>query len=118
MNKVFLVGRLTKEPEDRTIYKDEKGFAIASVTLAVDGRKMSDGSHETSFIPLVCFANVAENMINLGRKGALTSIDGTLRQRSYENKDGKTVSVIEVIVDNFTLLEKKPEEKTTTKKSK
>ena len=106
MNRVVLVGRLTKDPEMRTA---TSGTTITSFTLAVDNRmKNADGSRGTTFIGCVCFAQRAETVAKFTKKGSLVGVEGTLNQRKYTRKDGSTASVIEVICDNVQFLDPKP----------
>lgn len=102
MNSVNLIGRATREPEVR---ETTSGIKVAVTGVAVDG--MNDS---VSFIPVVCYAGSAEVMSKYVHKGNLIGLTGRLNQRTYKNSEGKEKSVIEVIVDNIQLLEKKPTE--------
>ena len=105
INRVVLVGRLTKDPEMRTA---NSGNTITSFTLAVDNRiKNADGSRGTTFIGCVCFAQRAETVAKFTKKGHLVAVEGSLNQRKYQRQDGSTASVIEVICDNVEFLEPK-----------
>lgn len=105
INRVVLVGRITKDPELRTA---TSGNSVCSFTVAVDNRlKNSDGSRGTSFIGCVCFASTAETVAKFTRKGSLVGVEGTLNQRKYQRQDGSTASVIEVICDSVQFLEPK-----------
>ena len=105
INRIVLVGRLTKDPELR---QATSGRAITSFTLAVDGRgKKADGTKDTSFIPCVAFGQTAENMSKFTRKGSLVGVDGTLNQRKYQKQDGTNASVLEVLCDSVRFLESK-----------
>ena len=108
INWVVLVGRLTKDPELR---KTESGTSVASFTLALDNRlKDKDGNKTTSFINCVVWKEQAENCVRYIHKGSLVGIEGRLNQRSYLNKEGKNVQVIEVICDSVQFLEPKKQE--------
>ena len=105
INRVVLVGRLTKDPEMRTA---TSGTTITSFTLAVDNRmKNTDGSRGTTFIGCDSFAQRAETVAKFAKKGSLVGVEGTLNQRKYQRQDGSTASVIEVICDNVQFLEPK-----------
>ena len=105
INRVVLVGRLTRDPELRNT---NSGSNVCSFTVAVDNRqKNPDGSKGTSFIPCVCFAQTADLVSKYLRKGALVGVEGRLSQRSYERKDGTKASVLEVICDSVQFLEPK-----------
>lgn len=106
MNRVVLVGRLTRDPELR---KTQSQMSVASFTVAIDNRtKGPNGEKTTSFIPCTIWGQAAENVSRFTRKGSLVGVDGRLQQRSYESRDGRKVSVIEVVCDSVQFLEKKP----------
>lgn len=103
INRVVLVGRLTRDPELRTT---GSGISVATFTLAVDRRfANSQGERGADFISCVIWRKAAENFCNFTSKGSLVGIDGRIQTRSYDNKDGQRVYVTEVVVDNFSLLE-------------
>ena len=105
INRVVLVGRLTKDPEVRYI---QSGTAVVSFTLAVNRQYTNQqGQREADFINCVIWRKPAENFANFTKKGSLVGIDGRLQTRNYENQQGQRVYVTEVIVDNFALLESK-----------
>ena len=105
INRVVLVGRMTKDAELR---KTASGTSVASFTLALDNRvKGQNGERTTSFIPCTIWNQQAENMVRFVKKGSLVGVEGRLNQRSYQNKDGKNVQVIEVICDSVQFLERK-----------
>lgn len=107
INRVVLVGRLTRDPDLRTT---GSGISVVSFTLAVDRQwTNSQGERDTDFINCVIWRKAAENFANFTSKGSLVGIDGRLQTRSYENKDGQRVYVTEVVVDNFSFLESRRE---------
>ena len=92
INRVVLVGRLTKDPEMRTT---TSGNTVTSFTLAVDNRlKNPDGSRGTVFIGCVSFAQRAETVAKFTKKGNLVAVEGSLNQRKYQRQDGSAASVI------------------------
>lgn len=99
MNKVVLIGRLTKEPELR--YTPGSGAAVTSFTLAVDKYNKSTGQKEADFIPIVVWGKTAENCANYLSKGSQCAISGRLQTRSYDAKDGTKRYVTEVVADAF-----------------
>lgn len=104
INRVVLVGRLTKDPELRKTINS----AVASFTIAVDNRlKGPNGEKTTSFIPCVAWNQQAENTVKFVRKGSLVGVEGRLNQRTYDSKDGRKVQIIEVICDTVQFLEPK-----------
>lgn len=103
INRVVLVGRLTRDPELRTT---GSGISVATFTLAVDRQYTNaQGERGADFISCVIWRKAAENFTNFTSKGSLVGIDGRIQTRSYDDKDGKRVYVTEVVVDNFSLLE-------------
>lgn len=104
INRVVLVGRLTRDPELR---RTTSGVAVASFTIAVDNRVKSGAERSASFIPCTVWNQAAENMAKFTRKGSLVGIEGRLNQRSYDSKDGRRVNVLEVICDSVQFLEPK-----------
>ena len=108
INRVVLVGRLTRDPELR---RTGSGNSVCSFSVAVDNRmKNPDGTRGTSFIPCVVFQQSADNMVRFLKKGALVGIEGRLNQRSYQRQDGTTAKVIEVVCDSVQFLEPKQAE--------
>lgn len=104
VNRVVLVGRLTRDPELR---RTGSGDAVTSFTLAIDDRTGRDSEKTTSFFNVTCWRGTAENVAKYLRKGSLAGVDGRLQQRSYENKNGVKVSTVEVIAENVQFLEPK-----------
>lgn len=105
MNKVLLTGRLSKDPELR---KTNSGSSVASFTIAVDNRtKDAQGNRTTSFIPCTAWNGTADLVAKYLHKGNLIGVDGTLAQRSYENRQGQKVNVIEVNCESVDFLEPK-----------
>ncbi|SDK22723.1 single-stranded DNA-binding protein [Sediminibacillus albus] len=105
LNRVVLVGRLTKDPDLRYT---PNGVAVANFTLAVN-RPFSNqqGNREADFINCVVWRRAAENLANFMNKGSLVGVDGRLQTRSFEGQDGKRVFVTEVVADTVQFLETK-----------
>lgn len=104
INRVVLVGRLTRDPELR---RTSSGIAVASFTIAVDNRVKSGAEKSASFIPCTVWNQAADNMAKFTRKGSLVGIEGRLNQRTYDAKDGRRVNVLEVICDTVQFLDPK-----------
>lgn len=105
MNKTFLIGRLTKDPELRYT---ESNKAIANFTIAIDRQYTnSQGEKETDFINIVTFQKQAENVKKYVSKGSQVAVDGRIQTRNYEDKDGKRIYVTEVIADRVQFLDTK-----------
>jgi single-strand DNA-binding protein len=105
LNRVVLIGRLTKDPELRY---SPSGVAISTFTLAIDRRfKNAQGEKETDFIPCVVFKQLAEICANYLSKGKLASVDGRIQVRTYNDKDGQKRWVTEVIAEDVHFLSPK-----------
>lgn len=103
MNKVVLVGRLTKDPELK--FAQGTGTAVCTFTVAVNRRFKREGQPEADFIPVVVFGKQAEATANYMSKGKLLSVSGNIQTRNYEAKDGTRRYVTEVIADEVDFLE-------------
>ncbi|QGF21750.1 single-stranded DNA binding protein [Bacillus phage vB_BcM_Sam112] len=102
MNRVILVGRLTKDPD---LKYTPNGVAVAAFTLAVN-RAFSNqqGEREADFINCVIWRKSAENVANYLKKGSLAGVDGRLQTRNYE-QDGQRRYVTEVLAESVQFLE-------------
>lgn len=106
MNKVVLIGRLTKDPELR--FTPGTGMAVSTFTIAIDRKKANkDGKKEADFIPIVVWGKQGESVANYMSKGRLIGISGRIQTRNYEGKDGIRRYVTEVVADEVQFLEKK-----------
>lgn len=102
MNRVILMGRLTRDPEVR-YSQGERSMAIARYTLAVDrrGRKSQDGGEQTAdFINCVAFDRAGEFAEKYFRQGMRVLVSGRIQTGSYVNKEGQKVYTTEVILDD------------------
>ncbi|MED3728042.1 single-stranded DNA-binding protein [Priestia filamentosa] len=105
INRVILVGRLTKDPELRYT---PNGVAVATFSLAVNRTFTNQqGDREADFINCVVWRRQAENVANFLKKGSLAGVDGRIQTRSYDNQEGRRVYVTEVVGDNVQFLEPK-----------
>lgn len=106
INNTTLVGRVTKVPELK--FTTGNNIAVTSFNLAVERNyKNAQGERETDFINVVAWRGLAETMASFLAKGSLIGITGSIQTRNYQDKDGKTVHVTEVVADNFQMLEPK-----------
>lgn len=106
MNKVILMGRLTREPEVRYSQGAEP-VAVARYTLAVNRRFKRKDEPEADFIPCVAFGKSGEFAEKYFRKGQLVGVIGRLQVRSWEDKEGKKHWTTEVIVEEPYFAESK-----------
>ena len=103
MNKVILIGRLTRDPELRTT---PSGIATTSFSLAVDRNFVNQqtGQREADFINCVAWRKQAENISRYCFKGTQVAVEGRIQTRNYDAQDGTKRYVTEVICDNVTFL--------------
>ena len=106
MNKVILMGRLTKNPEIKYAGKDND-MAVARYTLAVNRRYKRDGEQEADFISCVTFGKSAEFAQKYLRKGMRIVIGGRISTGNYKDKDGKKVYTTDVIVEEHEFAQNK-----------
>ena len=104
LNKVILIGRLTRDPEVRYT---QSGKAVTSFDLAVDRTVANaQGQKETDFIPIVTWGKLAETCGNYLNKGRLVAVDGRLQIRTYETESGQKRKVAEVVADGVRFLDR------------
>lgn len=110
LNRVALVGRLTRDPELR---RTSNGKAVTSFNLAVKRNFKSD-DQEADFINCVCWGKIAENTERYCSKGSMVSVDGRIQTRNYDNNQGQKVYVTEVIADSVQFINTKRDSNTAT----
>lgn len=104
MNKVILIGRLTKDPELK--FAAGSGNAVTTFTLAVDRKYANkEGQREADFIPIVCFGKTAEYAANYFTKGKLIAVSGSIQVRKYTAQDGSTRYATDVAADEVQNLQ-------------
>ncbi|WP_455719477.1 single-stranded DNA-binding protein [Agathobacter sp.] len=107
MNKVILMGRLTRDAEIR-YSQGETSTAVARFSLAVDRRYNKNAEEQTAdFINCVAFGRTAEFMERFGRKGTKFVAEGRIQTGSYTNKDGQRVYTTDVVVESVEFAESK-----------
>lgn len=107
MNKIILIGNLTKDPELTTT---AGGISVAKFGIAVNRRfKNADGKREVDFINCVAWRDLGERIHEWLQKGSKCAVEGTLQIRSYETQDGERRYVTEVVCDNVEFLSTKTE---------
>ena len=106
MNKVILMGRLTRDPEVRYSQGDNAS-AVARYTLAVDRRFRRDGEPTADFINCVAFGRAAEFAERYLRQGTKIAVTGRIQTGSYTNRDGQKVYTTDVIVEEQEFAESK-----------
>lgn len=105
MNRVVLVGRITRDPELRYT---QSNIAVVSFTIAINRQFLNaQGEQEADFINCVVWRKQAENLAKFVRKGAQLGVDGRLQSRTYQTQTGETRYVTEVVADSIQFLEPK-----------
>ena len=104
LNRIILIGRLTQDPEMKYT---NTGKAVVNFTLAVDRPFTQRGKEkETDFIRIVAWDKLAELTAQYLHKGRLAAVEGRLQLRQYEDKEGRKVSIAEVVADNVRFLDR------------
>lgn len=106
MNKVILMGRLTRDPEVR-YSTGENATAIARYTLAVDRKYKQEGQQNADFIQCIAFGKSAEFAEKYFRKGMKIAITGRIQTGSYTNKEGQKVYTTDVVIEEQEFAESK-----------
>ena len=110
MNKVEILGRLTKDPDVRaSVGADGQSNTVTKFTVAVNRRhKGADGQTEADFISCVAFGKTAENIGKFFQQGRQILIEGRIQTGSYTNKEGQKVYTTDVVVEEFDFVDKAP----------
>ena len=107
MNKVFLIGNLTKDPE---LSSTTSGIKFCRFTLAVSRSYSKDGKRETDFLPVVVWRAQADNCARYLKKSSPTAICGSIQTRTYDAQDGSRRYVTEIAADEVQFLTTKNED--------
>ena len=105
MNKIILVGRLTRDPEIR--YAQQSDTAIARYTLAVDRLVKREGEPQADFLRCVAFGRTAEFAERYLQKGTKIAVTGRLQTGSYTNSDGQRIYTTDVVIESQEFCESK-----------
>ena len=106
MNKVYLIGRLTRDPEVRYT-QGENSIAIARYSLAVDRKIKNDGEVDADFINCIAFGRAGEFAEKYLHKGTKIAVAGRIQTGSYTNRDGIKVYTTDVVIEEQEFCEKK-----------
>ena len=107
LNKVFLIGRLTREPEMR---HTQSGMAVASFSIANNKTYTTNGEkkEQVSFFNCTAWSKIGEAIAQYTKKGDRVAVEGRLQQRSWEDKDGTKRTSVEIVVEAVQFLQGKP----------
>jgi single-strand DNA-binding protein len=104
LNKVVLIGRLTKDPE---VKSTGSGVSVATFTLAVSRRYTNQqGEREADFIPIVAWRQLADTIGKYLTKGRLVAVSGSIQTRTYDTPEGQRRYMTEVVADEVQFLER------------
>ena len=115
MNKVILMGRLTRDPE---LTQTQSGVSVCKFTLAVNRPKTSDGEQQTDFFNCTAFRGVGENIARYSKKGEKLAVVGSVQLRNYEDNQGVKRTAIEVVVSESEFLTPKTSQETPQNQTK
>ena len=102
MNKVYLIGNLTKDPE---LSQTNSGISVCRFTLAVSRRfQNADGERETDFLNIVVWRGQADNCHKFLKKGSKCAVSGSIQSRSYDAQDGTKRYVTEIVADEVEFI--------------
>lgn len=104
INKVILIGRLVKDPETRVL---PSGVTVTSMRIAVNRRPTREGVSNADFFDIIAWRQLAEICSRYLKKGQRIAVEGSLRQRSWQDQNGNYQSRIEIVADNIQFLEPK-----------
>ena len=104
INRVVLVGRMTRDPELRRTNSD---ISVATFSLAIDRRSGQGQEQQTDFINCVAWRQLAEITAKYTHKGSLVAVEGRIQTRKYTDKQGNSRTATEVVCDNLQFLESK-----------
>lgn len=107
MNKVILMGRLTRDPEVRYAQNGDKQMAIARFSLAVDRRVKQEGQQSADFINCVAFGKIGEFVEKYLTKGIKIALTGRIQTGSYTNKDNQRVYTTDIVAEDIEFAESK-----------
>ena len=101
MNKVFLIGNLTRDPE---LSETNSGIAVCRFSMAVNRRRTGDGEQQTDFFNVTAWRGLAETVARYCKKGNKVAVSGTIQIRQYEDRDGQKRTSVDVIADEVEFL--------------
>ena len=105
MNKAFLIGRLTKEPE---AYTTQGGVSRSNFTLAVQrDHRNANGTYDADFLNVVAWRQTADYINRYMHKGSMVAVEGSIQTRSYDAQDGSKRHVTEIIADHVQGLDRR-----------
>lgn len=113
MNKIFLIGNLTREPE---LSETNSGISVCRISIAVNRRRTGDGEPQTDFFNVTAWRGLADNVAKYCKKGNKIAVSGSIQIRQYEANDGTKRTAVDVVAEDVEFLTPKPQESEAPKK--
>lgn len=108
MNKIFLIGNLTRDPE---LSETNSGISVCRFSVAVNRRRTGDGEQQTDFFNVTAWRGLAENVARFCKKGNKVAVSGSIQIRQYEDRDGQKRTSVDVNADEVEFLTPKNAER-------
>ena len=115
MNKIFLIGRITK---DVNLSETQSGIAVCRFAIAVNRRRTSEGEPQTDFFNVTAWRGLAESVARYCKKGSKVAVTGSVQIRTYEDNDGVKRTSVDVVAEDVEFLTPKPQESAEEPKKK
>ena len=115
MNKIFLIGNLTRDPE---LSETNSGVSVCRISIAVNRRRTGDGEPQTDFFNVTAWRGLADNVAKYCKKGNKIAVSGSIQLRQYEANDGTKRTAVDVVAEDVEFLTPKPQESEAPPKKK
>ncbi len=115
MNKIFLIGNLTRDPE---LSETNSGISVCRICIAVSRRRTGDGEPQTDFFNVTAWRGLADNVAKYCKKGNKIAVTGSIQLRQYEANDGTKRTAVDVVAEDVEFLTPKPQESEAPPKKK
>ncbi len=115
MNKIFLIGNLTRDPE---LSETNSGISVCRISIAVSRRRTGDGEPQTDFFNVTAWRGLADNVAKYCKKGNKIAVTGSIQLRQYEAQDGTKRTAVDVVAEDVEFLTPKPQESEAPPKKK
>nr|DAL86606.1 MAG TPA: Single strand binding protein [Caudoviricetes sp.] len=115
MNRVFLIGNLTREPE---LSETNSGISVCRISIAVNRRRTGDGEPQTDFFNVTAWRGLADNVAKYCKKGNKIAVSGSIQIRQYEANDGTKRTAVDVVAEDVEFLTPKSQENEAAPKKK
>lgn len=113
MNRVWLIGNLTRDPE---LSETNSGISVCRISIAVNRRRTGDEEPQTDFFNVTAWRGLADNVAKYCKKGNKIAVTGSIQMRQYEAQDGTKRTAVDVVAEDVEFLTPKPQESESPKK--